>query len=578
MSARSKRTQSSARPGDIVNAAKQKRRSTQEKAADELREKQAKIAEANAAIETHQAGVQRVADKEEALRCEDEHARKNSARPDLITAEVKRKMAMEATGASEAGPDENHELSEMDEDDNEYEPPADEHSEDDSAHDISDDHEAVAAFLKSRQAKKKAGKAAKAPKAALRAEINDAGGFTIPAEVSLKRKPSSQVASQSIEVQPKKSKTVLGGKVKGWKSIIAPKASKAPQSTVTARGRADSNASMPSLVVVSLPIGEFGNEESQASLLAARGSKSANVIADATAKMGISLVAKDVQLKVDGKVKREPKPQFTNAHLPFPNNSHSKDLQFWQAAFIVEMYSWGARKQDIFAINSHPDFKDLVTELWNLHFGAYPINDAVYAQAAAAFCNYRSKMGKTGIKNVHDAVNSDDLPTIEDRAEWVRDKLFDSNFVYENEEEMTGAYRGELLLRTFAAHLGAVKNCDVFYGHPVGALATACAATERALHMYKTGTCSTDGVKGKGKRSAASFVAVPWAARVKAYLPGIMKLSDQKWAKIIALATPFIDNATQITADDTEGDESEDSRGLIVISDDSADEGAVQLK
>ncbi|KAJ6463660.1 hypothetical protein DFH09DRAFT_1227135, partial [Mycena vulgaris] len=482
----------------------------------------------------------------------------------------------------------------MDEDDNEYEPPADEHSEDDSANDISDDHEAVAAFLKSRQAKKKAGKAAKAPKAVLRAEINDAGRFTIPAEVSLKRKPSGQVASQSIEVQPKKSKTVLGGMVKGWKSIIAPKTSKAPQSTVTARGRADSNASMPSLVssrassvtmsstnkssVVSLPIGEFDNEESQASLLAARGSKSANVIADATAKMGISLVAKDVQLKVDGKVKREPKPQFTNAHLPFPNNSHSKDLKFWQAAFIVEMYSWGASKQDIFAINSHPDFKDLVTELWNLHFGAYPINDAVYAQAAAAFRNYRSKMGKTGIKNVHDAVNSDDLPTIEDRAEWVRNKLFDSNFVYEKRrgDVQTGAYRGELLLRTFAAHLGAVKNCDVFYGHPVGALATACAATERALHMYKTGTCSTDGVKRKGKRSAASFVAVPWAARAKAYLPGIMKLSDQKWAKIIALATPFIDNAAQITADDTEGDESEDSRGLIVISDDSADEGAVQ--
>ncbi|KAJ6563794.1 hypothetical protein B0H19DRAFT_1258330 [Mycena capillaripes] len=128
---------------------------------------------------------------------------------------------------------------------------------------------------------------------------------------------------------------------------------------------------------------------------------------------------------------------------------------------------------------------------------------------------------------------------------------------------------GELLLRTFAAHLGAVKNCDVFYGHPVGALAIACAA--RALHMYKTGTCSTDGVKSRRKRSATSSVAVPWATRAKAYLPGIMKLSDQKWAKIIALAPPFIENAAQITADDTK-----DSHGLIVISDDSADVGAVQ--
>jgi hypothetical protein len=51
---------------------------------------------------------------------------------------------------------------------------------------------------------------------------------------------------------------------------------------------------------------------------------------------------------------------------------------------------------------------------------------------------------------------------------------------------------------------------------------------ERALHMYKTGSCSKDGVKRKGKRSAQSFVAVPWAARAKAYLPGIKKLITNK--------------------------------------------------
>ncbi|KAF8135895.1 hypothetical protein K438DRAFT_1786696 [Mycena galopus ATCC 62051] len=91
--------------------------------------------------------------------------------------------------------------------------------------------------------------------------------------------------------------------------------------------------------------------------------------------------------------------------------------------------------------------------------------------------------------------------------------------------------------------------------------------------MHKTGTCSTDGVKRKGKRSANSFVAVPWAARTAAYLPAIRKLSDKKWAQIIALSAPFIDGAAEVAADETDGDESGDSRGLIQISDDEDDVG-----
>jgi hypothetical protein len=97
---------------------------------------------------------------------------------------------------------------------------------------------------------------------------------------------------------------------------------------------------------------------------------------------------------------------------------------------------------------------------------------------------------------------------------------------------------------------------------------------ERALHMHKTGTCSTDGVKRKGRRSAHSFVAVPWGARAKAYLPGIMKLTTQKWSKIMALSKPFMNSAVQM-GDDTEGEDLGDSRGLIQVSDDSDNEAVV---
>lgn len=105
--------------------------------------------------------------------------------------------------------------------------------------------------------------------------------------------------------RPKKSKTALGGLKKGWKKAIEV-TKKVPKATAPApktpapvpRGRADSVSSMLSLCsvsrstfattssarssVVSLPTGEFDQEESPASLQAAR---AANEMADATAKV-----------------------------------------------------------------------------------------------------------------------------------------------------------------------------------------------------------------------------------------------------------------------------------------------------
>ncbi|KAJ7938709.1 hypothetical protein B0H13DRAFT_2301341 [Mycena leptocephala] len=220
---------SSARPGDIINATKQKRRSPDEKAADDLLKEQAKAAKEKTAVEAHQAGVQRVAQKDGALRAEDELARKNSARPDLVTVElehVQKDISMD--------PVSDHDNSE----DESYQP---------------DEEEAVQEFLKKRALEKKK-KAGKDLKAAIRTEINDAAGFTSNESNTLKRKPSAQ----TTEIEPKKSKTALGGLKKGWKKAIDV-ATKVPKATAPApktpapvpRGRADNVSSMLSLRSVS---------------------------------------------------------------------------------------------------------------------------------------------------------------------------------------------------------------------------------------------------------------------------------------------------------------------------------------
>ncbi|KAJ6567872.1 hypothetical protein B0H10DRAFT_2238358 [Mycena sp. CBHHK59/15] len=87
-------------------------------------------------------------------------------------------------------------------------------------------------------------------------------------------------------------------------------------------------------------------------------------------------------------------------------------------------------------------------------------------QAAAAVRNWRSKFGKIALKAVDALLAGDDFSTVESRADHVRDELLDSNFVYENKEDeaSTGAYRSELMLRVFAAHLQVALKTDVSYG------------------------------------------------------------------------------------------------------------------
>ncbi|KAJ7198220.1 hypothetical protein B0H12DRAFT_1244880 [Mycena haematopus] len=184
MSTRSKRAASSARPGKIITDAKQKRRSADEMAADDLEKEQVKAAKENSAMEAHEAGVQRAANMEVVLRAEDKLARKNSARPDLgVTAELD-DIVVESDH-------ENRLDSSMDED-NIYDPLGEDPSDDDN--NGSDDEEAIQQFLKSRALqKKKAKKPAKAAKDAIRTEVNNTAGIQVDNKSNnLKRKPIGQ--------------------------------------------------------------------------------------------------------------------------------------------------------------------------------------------------------------------------------------------------------------------------------------------------------------------------------------------------------------------------------------------------
>jgi hypothetical protein len=89
MAGRAKREGSTARPGDIINNSKQKRR-TRDEIEEARAAEEAKALKLQAKTQKKHEGVRRVSNKEQEIREQDEHARVHAARPDLVTAQIKR--------------------------------------------------------------------------------------------------------------------------------------------------------------------------------------------------------------------------------------------------------------------------------------------------------------------------------------------------------------------------------------------------------------------------------------------------------------------------------------------------------
>lgn len=86
MSARPKRPSTANRPGQIVNDTKQKRRTKDQIEADNAAKKAEQAAAKQAAVDNHNAAIQRIAIKESEIQQQEALARRHAARPDQVTA------------------------------------------------------------------------------------------------------------------------------------------------------------------------------------------------------------------------------------------------------------------------------------------------------------------------------------------------------------------------------------------------------------------------------------------------------------------------------------------------------------
>ncbi|KAJ6467181.1 hypothetical protein C8R47DRAFT_1223750 [Mycena vitilis] len=623
MADRSKREVTTARPGKVVNDAKQRRRTREEIDRDDALKAQAKEEKEKAAAEKKRKGVKAVAAKEQEMQAEDERARGSAARPDLRATELKRRImekvpqdretspgglaataASPSTGTTSPGTDFDTAMSGLgdgvdpmdDGDDSDRDPdytmPEGEVDSSDDNNDADeedagqqDDVDIAAKMAEYEkklraQAKGKDKARSKPQKGALRMEIQDTRGL-----------PSGSTKRKAVDaVEPpepaKKPKAAAGGLVTNWQKIVGvdklqKKSSTTWHHSVSSRGSsisATSGTSQPSAVSSTgvLPSGEFDEDEGESSVQAARAAHSAKghgTEGSATRKMGITLTKKNVAVDVDGKPQREKKRRYKNTDLPFPADGYHADLRHYRTTFVCDMLDWAAHLRDPFAATNHPDFNPTVQNIWVKYFSAYKITDAVGYLAGALIVNWRSHIGKRCVKVVTDELNA--LPTTTRRRQWVAEQLDDLTFLYRDPVTQTGSYRSELFLRVFgSAHLRFVLKNEASFGFPIGAASLVAAGLERALTLCKDGSLTTEGIPRRGRKTALSFVAVPWADRAASYLLSIDTLTLSKWQEILYLGSEFMNSKNGSPADpfdastDGESTDGNDPRANVAVSDD----------
>ncbi|KAJ7142647.1 hypothetical protein C8R44DRAFT_865968 [Mycena epipterygia] len=631
MSERDRRSTSGAHPGNVVNNAKQKRRTREEIDRDNLAIEERKAEKQRAAAEKRKQGVRRVAAVEEKIRQNEEQSRSSAARPDLVTARLKCTVVTQ----SESQPEEVEAVANpppspsvgmtvnvdetmvdfsggtaspakfdnegSDVEDADYNPDSDASragsgggsgsggdedvgggdefagSGEDGDNDIDelddDDRLALEELRKKLLQKKKAKETAstKPKRGEIRAEIH----AVQEAPRVAKRKNTDSTGPQ--EHAPKKPKAALGGLKAGWEKEVGvkPMAKKSSSTWKRSMSRGASSTtsvtsgvSRPSSVAGDDSGAEFDQDEDQASLSAARAAKGKAATPSRTSKMGITLKKKVVDVDVDGKAKRENKRKYINADLPFPADSHAVDLKHFQQTFIPDLIDWAATLDDSFAVHVHPDFKPMVEDRWMKYFSAYPISDAVHYMAVSAVSNWRSAIGKRALKLV--CAHLKTISSARERRNWVAEQTEGLAFLYREPQTKGGSYRSELIVGTFSSHTQLVSKSDVSFGHPTGAMSLCAAALERAFSLCKDGNCIIEALPRKGRKSVSSFVPNPWAERARKYLVVIKTLSLQKWQEIIYLALTLSTDQSPDILESTDGDSSEglDPRSLVIVSDD----------
>ncbi|KAJ3739870.1 hypothetical protein DFH05DRAFT_1463446 [Lentinula detonsa] len=307
----------------------------------------------------------------------------------------------------------------------------------------------------------------KANKILLRQDIDTmrVNAPSAPVRNLTRKRPSSESEAKSLSAKRAK-QTDIGGLKANWKPLVY--GNKTPSTSAF-------HEVSPEIEFEEIAGGEFEQDVAKEVVDAERAGKSHKKEAH-TSKV---IVPRWLRLKnVIANEEREtgkparPKPRATVkiSDLPF---GLASDRNVWNGAVQSSLIEWSGSRAQQFSLGSDPDFRPTLRNLWNEHLAILPHllpnttdakgqtilrcdHPAINSQAQTQIRNYRSKVGQRGLQAVirYLQANAKGAEAEEQLVVQLRHK---DSFIYEKPGSMpassTGAFRGELIMRTFAFYL-----------------------------------------------------------------------------------------------------------------------------
>ncbi|KAJ3991909.1 hypothetical protein F5050DRAFT_1715704 [Lentinula boryana] len=402
----------------------------------------------------------------------------------------------------------------------------------------------------------------KANKILLRQDIDTmrVNAPSAPVRNLTRKRPSSESEAKSLSAKRAKQTDMIGGLKANWKPLVY--GNKTPSTSAFHEVRTE-------IEFEEIAGGEFEQDVAKEVVDAEQAGKSHKKEAH-TSKEVVEVKLKPADVNVIANEEREtgkpaqPKPCATVkvSDLPF---GLASDRNIWNGAMQSSLIEWSGSRAQQFSLGSDPEFRPTLRNLWNEHLAILPHllpnttdakgqtilrcdHPAINSQAQTQIRNYRSKVGQRGLQAVIGYLQANAKGAEAEKQLVVQLRHKDS-FIYEKPGSMpassTGAFRGALIMRTFAFYLTwALDAPTIGEKLPAGALALATTAVYQALDVCKNGIPASDQktmpVSTRLGRNTPDSFNEEWAPSCQRFYNLIIKLKDDKWDLIFATSEGYI--------------------------------------
>ncbi|KAJ3969922.1 hypothetical protein EV361DRAFT_997350, partial [Lentinula raphanica] len=259
-----------------------------------------------------------------------------------------------------------------------------------------------------------------------------------------------------------------------------------------------------------------------------------------------------------GKPAKPPKTHVKVSDVPFVQSS---DQTVWNNKVRTGLIEWSGSVSKQFNINSDPNFRETVMDLWNRHLNTLPHiplklkyngstiqrseHPAILSFAQADIRNYRSNVGKMAVRALRMYL-TERADTFEEQRELVEELLHHNAFVYEKLGKML--LNSEMNLRELSE---VNSSCTPMHSFSPGVMLLLVSTTQsfqlvlRALEVSRSNTepaspADFQTMKKKKPANSPDNFGDQWGPQAAKFYNDILKLNVDKWELITETSAGYI--------------------------------------